>query len=189
MRFFLAALSLACVISCSTPAKATEPQHDLRFPAGHMLDVRPFAKKVADYPRKRADRHVSRHVRSGKSARPAEKRTAALDHLAPAPLNAKVQEIITDCGSHIASGFRPGARVRGSGSLSNHALHRAYDLKGNPACIYGKLHGWPGGYSTDYHSAPGGSHVHISYNPSKEWGLRFVHNGGRFARRHRGRVS
>lgn len=187
MRIFLAALLLVLV---SGSALASEPVDQFRFgPGPHFLSP----LKSVDYPRKRADRHVSRKRHDSKLARTVGSGTGVaprgLDPAAPAPLNVKVAEIINDCGSHIASGFRPGARVRGSGALSNHALHRAYDLKGNPACIYSKLHGWPGGYSTDYHSAPGGSHVHISYNPSKEWGLRFVHNGGRYARRHRGRVS
>lgn len=179
MRLILAALLLVLI---SVPALAQEKADPLRFPAGHMLDARPFARSL-DYPRakKRAYHTASVKRSHGKLARPAES-VAALDPHAPVQLNSKVIEIIQGCGSHIVSGFRPGATVHGR--PSNHALHRAYDLKGNPSCIYAHLQGWPGGYSTDYHSAPGGSHVHISYNPNKEWGLRFVHNGGRYARRH-----
>lgn len=92
----------------------------------------------------------------------------------PQPLADKVKEICDDCGSKVISTFRPGARVRGSRSLSNHALHKAADLKGNPQCIYDHLKGWPGGYSTDYARV---KHVHISYNRGKEWGARFAHGG------------
>lgn len=71
--------------------------------------------------------------------------------------------------------------------MSNHALRRAVDVQGNPACIYRHLKGWPGGFSTDYARAPGGPHVHISYNRGREWGLRFAHRGysRRYARLHR----
>lgn len=95
----------------------------------------------------------------------------------PAPLVAKVEEIVSACGSRIASAHRPGARVAGSGRQSLHAIKRAVDVSGNPKCIYAHLRGrWPGGYSTDYWSAPGGRHVHISYSPrGREWGARFVH--------------
>lgn len=104
----------------------------------------------------------------------------------PAPLVRKVREIKRRCGSRVTSGYRRGARVRGYGTVSNHALRRAYDVSGNPRCIYRVLRGWPGGYSTDYWSAPGGPHVHISYNRRKEWGARFRHrHGRRYARRRR----
>lgn len=94
----------------------------------------------------------------------------------PAPLVAKVQEIVSACGSKVVSTFRSGAHTP-SGHLSNHARHKAADVQGNPSCIYAHLRGqWSGGYSTDYARAPGGPHVHISYNPGgMEWGLRFVH--------------
>ena len=95
------------------------------------------------------------------------------DRLVP-PLRAKVNEIVSACGSTVMSTFRRGAR-RPDGKLSNHALWRAADLHGNPRCIYRHLKGWPGGYSTDYASAPEGPHVHISYNPNSEWGSRFAH--------------
>lgn len=100
-----------------------------------------------------------------------------------APLAAKTQEIMSTCHSVVVS-----ARS-GRANRSNHPLGRAVDLQGNPACIYSHLQGWPGGYSTDYASAPHGKHVHISFNPGgQEWGLRFVHrHGGRYASRHRGK--
>lgn len=98
----------------------------------------------------------------------------------PGPLVAKVREIQAACGSRVVSAYRRGARIP-TGAVSNHALHRAVDVRGHPACIYARLRGWPGGYSLDYARAPGGPHVHISYNPGgMEWGARFVHrHGGR----------
>lgn len=103
----------------------------------------------------------------------------------PQQLIDKSHEIVDACGSRVVSAFRPGARVRGSGRLSNHAFHRAVDINGNPKCIYQHLAGWPGGYSTDYARV---AHVHISYAPnSREWGARFVHYQGRhrYAYHHR----
>ena len=91
-----------------------------------------------------------------------------------APLRAKAQEIVRACGSRVVSAYRPGARIP-TGKLSNHARHRAVDLRGNPSCIYAHLKGWPGGYSVDYARAPGGPHVHVSYNRNMEWGARFSH--------------
>jgi hypothetical protein len=104
----------------------------------------------------------------------------------PGPLIAKVQEIVRACGSRVISGDRPGARVAGSGRISNHARNTADDVAGNAHCIYAHLHGWPGGYSIDYARV---GHVHISFDRSHEWGARFVHGGGtaRYARRHIGR--
>lgn len=102
----------------------------------------------------------------------------------PAPLVAKVHEIQSSCGSRIVSAFRPGARVAGSGHISNHALKKAVDVAGNPKCIYAHLRGWPGGYSIDYGAV---QHVHISYNRSMEWGVRFAHyghSGRRYAHHH-----
>ncbi len=99
----------------------------------------------------------------------------------PAPLRAKTQEIERSCGSVILSGLRLHARIAGSGHISNHALGKAVDIAGNPHCIYAHLKGWPGGYSTDYGAV---HHVHISYNRGREWGLRFVHGGGRMRHGH-----
>jgi hypothetical protein len=98
----------------------------------------------------------------------------------PEPLVAKVRELERECGSKIVSAFRPGARIARTGVLSNHAKRKAVDMAGNPACMYAHLKGFRGGVSTDYHSAPGGKHIHISYNPGgPEWGKRFAHSGGK----------
>lgn len=95
------------------------------------------------------------------------------------PLAAKAREIQAACGSKVVSAIRRGARVYG-GSRSNHASGRAVDLQGNPSCIYAHVRDWPGGVSTDYATAPGGPHVHLSYNPGgMEWGLRFRHRHAR----------
>jgi hypothetical protein len=92
-----------------------------------------------------------------------------------APLAEKTRAIQAACGSRVVSSVRKGARVFG-GSYSNHASGRAVDLQGNPRCIYAQLRGWPGGVSTDYWTAPGGPHVHVSYSPNgMEWGSRFKH--------------
>lgn len=100
----------------------------------------------------------------------------------PEPLVEKVHEITGACGSRIVSAFRPGARVAGTGHISNHALRKAVDIAGNPKCIYAHLQGWPGGYSIDYGRV---QHVHISYNRGMEWGVRFAHGGGgHYARRY-----
>lgn len=67
--------------------------------------------------------------------------------------------------------------------MSLHASGKAVDLAGNPSCMYAMLHGWPGGYSTDYGSV---RHLHLSYDPAggREMGIRFRHGGHRYARRH-----
>lgn len=65
MRAILAALLLVLI---SSAAVAQEPRDPSRFgPGPHFLSP----LKAVDYPRakKRADRHVSRHVRSGKQAK------------------------------------------------------------------------------------------------------------------------
>lgn len=92
------------------------------------------------------------------------------------PLKSKIQEIIRDCGSRVVSSDQRG------GVTPNHRNHRAVDVAGSPRCIYSHLTNWPGGVSTDYSTAPGTPHVHVSYCPPSsckrgwEWGLRFVHN-------------
>lgn len=97
------------------------------------------------------------------------------------PLAAKVAEICEKCGSRVVSGVRH-TRIAGTRTMSLHASGRAADVHGNPSCIYAHLKGWPGGYSTDYHTAPGGKHVHISYG-GFEHGVRFVHR--HYGKRHR----
>lgn len=99
----------------------------------------------------------------------------------PGPLLAKVAELKAYCGAKVVSAHRRGARTP-SGHVSEHALGRAVDLQGNPGCMYPRLRSWPGGYSTDYWSAPGGPHIHLSYGPGgREWGVRFAHRGGSYA--------
>lgn len=96
----------------------------------------------------------------------------------PTQLVSKVRELQSSCGSKIVSAYRPGARVcsRGRCVRSNHSIKRAVDMQGNPTCMYARLRSWPGGVSTDYNTAPGGKHIHISYNPGgMEWGVRFRH--------------
>lgn len=110
----------------------------------------------------------------------------------PEPLIAKARELESACGSKIISAYRPDSRVAGSGRQSLHAVRKAVDMQGNPACMRSHLVGWRGGASTDYARM---QHIHISYEPGgREWGARFVHGGGskrvRFAsRRHRYAVA
>jgi hypothetical protein len=94
-------------------------------------------------------------------------------------LAAKTHEIVSSCGSTVISGFRPGARIAGSGHMSLHASGRAVDIRGNPGCIYAHLRGWQGGYSVDYGAV---RHVHISLG-GREDGVRFSHYGGHHAHR------
>lgn len=63
-------------------------------------------------------------------------------------------------------------RVAGTRRMSLHASGLAVDMAGNPGCIYARLRGWPGGYSTDYARV---RHVHISGPGGREDGLRFAH--------------
>lgn len=96
-------------------------------------------------------------------------------------LASKISEIISACGARLTSGYRPGARVAGSGHPSLHSVYpaRAADVAGNPSCIYGHLREWGGGYSIDYGRV---RHVHISFSPPGtgylagiEWHARFAH--------------
>lgn len=98
-------------------------------------------------------------------------------------LAAKVAEIQASCpGAHVISTVRH-TRIRGTRRLSLHASGEAVDMRGNPSCVYAKLQGWPGGYSTDYGRA---KHIHISLSSSgREMGLRFAHGGGHKSHRHR----
>jgi hypothetical protein len=100
-----------------------------------------------------------------------------------APLAAKVAEIQSACGSKVISGLRH-TNIAGTRILSLHASGKAVDLAGNPSCIYAMLHGWAGGYSTDYARM---RHVHLSYDPDggREMGVRFVHGGGHRRHAHR----
>lgn len=91
-----------------------------------------------------------------------------------APLAAKAREIESACGSRVISGLRH-TRVAGSRRWSLHASGHAVDMQGNQGCIYARLRGWSGGYSTDYGRV---RHVHISLG-GREDGIRFAHRGGR----------
>lgn len=86
------------------------------------------------------------------------------------PLAHKARQIVAACGSKVISGVRH-TRVAGTRRMSLHASGKAVDMRGNPACIYRMLAGWPGGYSVDYRRV---NHVHFSLN-GREDGLRFVH--------------
>lgn len=151
------ALALACI---SAPARADETQSPWAR-MSHFSTSNEAAKSYA--PRRHAHRHphdvrVPRVSLAGVSA----------------PLAAKAREIVAACGSTVISGLRH-ARVAGSGRMSLHASGRAVDLRGNPACIYRLLAGWPGGVSTDYGRV---LHVHVSLG-GREDGLRFAHGGTR----------
>ncbi len=153
MRVFLTAIFLCLVASCGHPA---------------------FARTI---PVERCDYWANSACLGSPSVIRAVTRAPmgyrlSLDGL-PYQLAAKVQEIEQACGSRVISAYRPGARVRGSGRLSLHGFHEAADMQGNPSCIYARLQGWPGGYSTDYGRV---RHVHISYSASgREMGARFAH--------------
>ena len=104
----------------------------------------------------------------------------------PRPLVTVIARVQSRCpGFRVISAFRIGARVRGSGRLSLHALHRAADIAGgNYRCAYGVLAGFPGGVTTDAWRV---KHIHLSWHPGgREWGLRFAHGGQRrYARQQR----
>ena len=147
------------------PRKRVAKRHHPRRPASVIARKHRHVAPVAALP-------SGRHCRSG---------FAALNCVVP-ELAAKAREIVSACGSRVTSAVahRP--------YRSNHPLGRAVDLAGNPVCIYSMLKGWRGGYSVDYHTAPGGKHVHISWNPGgQEWGVRFAHShwgrSGRYASR------
>lgn len=98
------------------------------------------------------------------------------------PLEAKVEQIESSCGSRIISGVRH-TYVAGTHRISLHSYGEAADMQGNPRCMYLLLHDWPGGYSVDYNKV---HHIHISYEPSgREWGARFVHGGHHRRHHHR----
>jgi len=178
MQRILCAVACAffCSLACSAipdVASAT-PQH---APA---IAVSKFNTDISAARRHKRHKHYTKRRHHHRVARNAGTSLAGF----PAPLVAKTREIQRACGSVVLSGLRMHARIAGSGHVSNHAMGKAVDIAGNPRCIYAHLKGWPGGYSTDYAAM---RHVHISYNRGREWGLRFVHGGGRsrHARLHR----
>lgn len=148
-------------------------------PAGSATDV---TRHLAAKPRKAHQRVPKGQRRPAPVPRPGS--TAPLAGIV-APLAVKAREIVAACGSKVISGIRH-TRIAGTGGrLSLHASGRAVDIKGSPACIYSHLHGWPGGYSTDYGRV---QHVHISYAPGgPEWGVRFAHYRGGKRHRHKHR--
>jgi hypothetical protein len=134
------------------------------------------AVRAAWHVRRKDSRHLTSSHRKdlGSLARPAS---------FGGTLAAKTHEIVANCGSAVISSFRAGARVAGSGRASLHASGRAVDVRGNPGCIYAHLHGWSGGYSTDYAAV---QHVHISLG-GREDGLRFAHHSSHHAHHRYGR--
>ena len=166
-RFAALLLALFALIH-STPADARR-HHARTVTSHHQTATRP---SVASNPNAGAI-SCPRGANAGSTA------TAGLTPV----LQAKVHEITASCRTHVVSTYCRG------GVTPNHRLGLAADLKGDPACIYNHLKGWPGGYSTDYAAV---QHVHISYSHSNEWGYRFAHGGGRShtmsARSHRGAV-
>lgn len=99
----------------------------------------------------------------------------------PAQLVAAIAGVQRACpGFRVISGYRRGARVRGSGRPSLHASNRAADIAGGDfACAYGVLAGFAGGMTTDAHRVRP-PHIHLSWAPgSGEFGRRFAHHYGR----------
>lgn len=185
MRRLLAAISMLCLFgftpafaygSFDPPSAWSAPQWASYRRWKPYTGYEPYRHRHYTHAYRRA-RHARREHSGGRS-------TLSLAGF-PSPLVAKIEEICRTCGSQIVSAFRPGATIAGTNYPSLHASKRAVDVAGNPSCIYSMLHGWPGGYSTDYGRV---RHVHISYAPGgAEWGARFAHGGGghRYAWRHR----
>lgn len=159
------ALALAC-LSLAAPARA---QSALEWAVSHGANT---TLLVSHGWRRSIDKRFARRVLRSETS-------AGMLAGVSAPLAAKAREIVASCGSVVVSGRRH-TRVAGTGHWSLHASGRAVDLRGNPACIYARLRGWPGGYSTDYARV---RHVHVSIG-GREAGLRFAH-GGRRHRHHR----
>lgn len=172
--FVIAALLLGGLLS-SKPAKAEEPY------AGERITTLQWWSPQAKG--KQRVRVARRHIQHLAKAR-GHRRTNILMAYAnvpgskdlsgfPAPLVEKARELESTCAATIISGFRPGARVAGSGRPSLHSVRRAIDMRGGYSCMYAHLRDWPGGYSID----PGRvHHIHISYEPGgREWGAHFAH--------------
>lgn len=129
---------------------------------------------------------VPDHEKTLKSYRESITRSTKVADLTP-KLALKVEEILASCdGARLVSGYRKGARIKGSGRPSLHSQYpsKAADLAGNPACIKRHMEHWGGGMSVDYRAV---GHYHISYDEhGREWGARFSHyrgrNSGRYAR-------
>jgi hypothetical protein len=180
----LAATAIANCVALSSPAEARE--HHQQYRQHHRHHHLHYGRHDRDHHQTAAAQHGS--FRTAWHGKPHSSRHAVHSHRAPGgnstglasvsgALAAKTQEIVASCQSAVISAFRPGARIAGSGHPSMHASGRAVDIRGNPGCIYSHLHGWAGGYSTDYASV---QHVHISLG-GREDGLRFVHHSSRQA--------
>lgn len=158
--------------------------------SGGQVDDRYFDSRAA-IQKPVVRKHATRHRRIARTApkvkfAPRNLARGFLDEISKAsgdkmagvvePLRAKAREIVGSCGSTVISAIRHTYVAGTGGRLSLHASGRAIDIKGNPACIYSHLHGWPGGYSVDYARV---QHVHVSYAPGgAEWGRRFKHHRG-----------
>lgn len=158
----LRALACALVIVAAMAHQARAEDNPAR------ADLAYAQPGAAEPPHRRAAARAPRH--------PARSQGASLTGVY-GPLAAKAREIVAACGSRVVSGVRR-TRVAGTRRMSQHASGRAVDLRGNPACIYARLRGWRGGYSTDYATAPGGPHVHVSLGGCED-GRRFAHRASR----------
>ena len=163
LRALAGALACALVIVAAMAHQARAEDNPAR---ADLADAQPRAAPKP--PRPRVAARAPRH--------PARSQGASLTGVY-GPLAAKAREIVAACGSRVVSGVRR-TRVAGTRRMSQHASGRAVDLRGNPACIYARLRGWRGGYSTDYATAPGGPHVHVSLG-GREDGRRFAHRASR----------
>jgi len=94
-------------------------------------------------------------------------------------VNSKLIAFANRFGCTIISGYRPGARIRGSGRLSNHARGLAIDARGckHGAIKYALNNGM--GVGT-YSRCSGHSHVHFSLVPRERY-----HKGCRGAHKRR----
>jgi hypothetical protein len=173
LRGFLAVLLLVSVFllflcGVSVPAKADH------CPDWAAACTHPFAGGVtaaASAPGRRArGRDRAARPRAGVS-------TAGM----PPQLIAAIADVQRQCpGFRVTSGFRRGARVRGSGRPSLHASNKAVDIAGGSfTCAYAVLAGFGGGMTTDAHRVRP-PHIHLSWAPgSGEFGRRFAHFHGR----------
>ncbi|MDE2577928.1 MAG: hypothetical protein KGL46_03900 [Hyphomicrobiales bacterium] len=135
---------------------------------------------------RQAHPHVFHRHRMAPAHAPAGARGVSLAGVY-APLAAKGRELSARCGSVVISGVRK-TFVAGTRRRSEHWSGHAIDVTRNPRCIYARLRGWPGGYSTDYGRV---HHVHISLGGHED-GKRFAyrHIPRRFAHRpHRHRLA
>lgn len=147
MRTFIATLPLAgafLLVLSGVTSRSARADH---CPDWARTCVHPFeAVAPATARRGRADRHVGRRSVS----------TAGM----PAPLVTAIEDVKRQCpGFRVTSGYRPSARVRGSGRPSLHASNRAADIAGGEAnCAAADLMGrdLPAGGDLDVN----GAHCH-----------------------------